>query len=188
MLMADSTDETIAALVQQGDAEQFGVLMERYQGKLMRYGRKFLKESEDVKDIVQDVFIQSYKNIQSFDTKQRFSPWIYRIAHNAFVNELRRKSRRPFGIPDFDTLLAHSVYEDPAEAERERADMKKLVERGLEELRPGEREILVLFYLEELSYKEIADVLSIPMGTVSVRLSRAKKALRKVYESLNLSV
>lgn len=182
------TDEAVALLVQRGDAEQFGVLMERYQGKLMRYGRKFLSNGEDVKDIVQEVFLQSYKNIKSFDAKQRFSPWIYRIAHNAFVNELRRKSRRPFAVPDFDLLLAHSVYEDPAEAEREREDMKKMVERGLEELRPGEREILVLYYLEELSYKEIAEVLALPMGTVSVRLSRAKKALREAYDRLNISV
>lgn len=184
---AESTDEAIAARVQKGDAEQFGILMERYQDKLMRYGRRFLADREDVTDIVHDVFMQSYKNIQSFDLSQRFSPWIYRIAHNAFVNELRRKSHRPFALPDFDTFVGYVPYDDPAEGERERADMKRVIERGLDRLRSGEREILVLFYLEELSYKEIADVLQIPLGTVGVRVSRAKAALRKAYSDLNLT-
>lgn len=184
----ERSDEAVAVLVQNGDAESFGILMERYEEKLLRYGRKFLSDREDVKDIVHDVFLQSYKNLKSFDAKQRFSPWIYRIAHNAFVNELRRKSRRPFALPDFDSLLSYAVYEDPAEAERERADMRQMAEQGLSMLKASEREILILFYMEELSYKEIAEVLKMPMGTVSVRLSRAKKALRAAYDSLNISV
>ena len=184
---AGTTDEAIVARVQQGDAEQFGVLMERYQNKLMRYGRRFLADREDVTDIVHDVFMQSYKNIQSFDSAQRFSPWIYRIAHNAFVNEIRRKSHRPFTLLDFDTLVGYVPYDDPVEGERERADMKRVIERGLQTLRPRDREILVLFYLEELSYKEIAEVLKIPLGTVGVRVSRAKVALRTAYTDLKLT-
>ena len=78
--MAEMTDEEIALRVQRGDADAYGTLIERYQAKLMRYARKFLVDSEDATDIVQDIFIKTYENIQSFDATRRFSPWIYRIA------------------------------------------------------------------------------------------------------------
>lgn len=187
MEMEDITDEALAARVQKGDAEQFGILMERYQEKLMRYGRRFLSDREEVTDIVHDVFMKSYQNIQSFNTSQRFSPWIYRIAHNAFVNELRRKSTHPFTLPEFDTLLAYVPSQDNSEGEREREEMRGMVERGLRSLRPSEREVLVLYYLEDFSYKEIADVLHVPIGSVGVRISRAKAALKKAYTKLNIT-
>ncbi len=187
MVPAPETDEEIAALVQRGDVERFGVLMERYESKLRRYGSTFLSREEDIGDIVQDVFVKAYENIQEFRTSDRFSPWIYRIAHNAFANELRRRSRRAVFLPDFDTLLAHAPAKEAADDESERAALARLVERGLAEVAPSFREVLVLYYLEELSYKEIADVLHVPVNTVGVRLQRAKKALRQAYQSLNIT-
>ena len=111
------TDEEVALRVQRGDKEAFGMLVERYEKKLLRYGRKFLSEQEDVVDIVQDIFVSVYQNIRSFDTTQKFSSWAYRVAHNAFVNGLRKNSRNPLTLFDFDTLISHTVYEDPAQVE-----------------------------------------------------------------------
>ena len=183
----DLTDEQLAVLVQGGDKEKFGLLMARYESKLFRYGRKFLSNPDNIEDVVQEVFIKTYQNIKSFDASQRFSPWIYRIAHNTFVNALRKNSRGPLYIFDFDTLISHPVYEDPAVFEREQAEIKKMIDKGLEELSSNYREILILYYLEEQSYKEIADILHIPIGTVGIRLKRAKDALKKVYDKLGLS-
>jgi len=105
--MANETDEAIAILVQNGESEAFGMLVERYEEKLMRYARKFLRDPDDAKDIVQEVFIKAYENIQSFDASRRFSPWIYRIAHNEFVNGIKKRARGPiFGI-DFDLVFPH---------------------------------------------------------------------------------
>src|SRR6185369_748076 len=104
----------------------FGLLVERYEGKLLRYGRKFINSQEDIEDIVQDVFISAYQNIQSFDSSLRFSPWIYRIAHNAFVNALKAKDRRPLFV-DFDALISHPVYDDPVESIREQEEMRKVL-------------------------------------------------------------
>ena len=172
------SDETIARRVQAGDTEIFGILVDRYEAKLLRYGRKFLARQEDIQDIVQDVFVSTYQNMQGFDARARFSPWIYRIAHNAFVNGLRKKERSPLITIDFDTLVSHTVYKDPAESEREQKDMRAMIDKGLEKLSPKYREVLVLHYFEEMSYKDIADVLQVPQGTVGVRLKRAKEALR----------
>ncbi len=179
----DITDEDAAALVQRGDTHAFGILVDRYEPKLKRYGQRFLARSEDIEDIVQDAFERVYANIQGFDASLRFSPWIYRIAHNAFVNALRER-RRIVDTLDFDTLLAHAVYEDPAPEERDRADMRALIERGLAGLSPKYREVLILHYLEDHSYKDIADILEVPMGTVSIRLKRAKEALKATLPPL----
>ncbi len=181
------TDEELAGAVQAGNADMFGPLVERYQDKLLRYGRKFLSTPEDIEDIVQDVFVSAYQNIQSFDTAQRFSPWIYRIAHNAFVNGLRRKSRNPLVYVDFDTFLAHAVYDDPAPREREQKEIQVMLEKSLDKLDYKYREVLILYYLEEMPYKDIADILQVPQGTVGVRLKRAKEALRKEFDKLGTS-
>lgn len=175
-------DEVCARHVQQGDADAFGVLVERYEGKLLRYGKKFLSRQEDIEDIVQDAFVSAYQNIRSFDTTQRFSPWMYRIAHNAFVNSLRKGERGPRFI-DFDTLVSHPVYEDPSIAERERADMRIQIDRGLGRLAPKYREVLALHYFEDMAYKDIAEVLQVPVGTVGIRLKRAKEALKQVLDT-----
>lgn len=178
-------DESLAARVQAGETELFGLILERYETKLSRYGRKFLSDPEDMKDLVQDIFLRSYERIQSFDPSLSFSSWVYRIAHNTFANYLRKKSRTPLVFVDFDTFLAHPVYEDPHEREQELAELEQMMQEALGKLSSKYREVLVLYYSEELSYKEIADVLEIPPGTVGVRVKRAREALQRAYKELH---
>lgn len=172
------TDEEIAIRVQRGDIDAFGELVDRYEKKLHRYGTKFIARADDITDVVQDVFISVYRSIQGFDASLRFSPWIYRIAHNAFANHLRKNQHGPVDI-DFDTFLAHHVVDESAETERELKEIRAMIDTGLEKLSPKYREVLVLHYYEELSYKDMADVLQIPMGTMGIRMRRAKEALRE---------
>src|SRR5665213_1185946 len=179
---ADMTDEALAALVQGNNYEALGVLMDRYQAKLLRYGRRFLAQDANITDVVQDVFVKAYENIQSFDSTRKFSPWIYRIAHNAFVSEIRRKSREPLVYLDIDTILAHPTYEfDPA-VDEERTQMQAMIEKGLDALTPAYKEVIILYYIEQQSYQEISDILQVPVGTVGVRLRRARKALKDYVE------
>jgi RNA polymerase sigma-70 factor (ECF subfamily) len=182
------TDEELVKLVTEGDTEKFGVLMERYQAKLFRYGRKFLVDSDNIEDVVQDVFIKAYKNINSFDTSQKFSPWIYRIAHNTYINAIKKNSLNPLYLFDFDTLISHTVVEDPIVKEREQLEIKKIIDKGLSNIEDKYREILVLYYIEEFSYKEIADILRIPISTVGVRIMRAKNVLKEKYKELNIEI
>lgn len=175
-------DEELAELVQRKNEQAFGVLMKRYQPKMLRYGRRFLSDRAPIEDVVQEVFIKTYENIQSYDATRPFSPWIYRIAHNQFVSALRAHSRLPFITVDLDLFPAHASYEiDPA-GDEEREQMRAFVDRGLESLSPIYREVLVLYYLEQLSYQEISDVLHVPVGTVGIRLRRAREALKRHVE------
>jgi RNA polymerase sigma-70 factor (ECF subfamily) len=185
--MADEnteTDEAIALKVQGGDGEAFGELLDRYQAKLSRYARKFLLDPDDAKDIVQDIFIKSYQNIQSFDASRRFSPWIYRIAHNEFVNALKKRaSRRTVFTIDFDTLFPHLAATDTADSSALERDTRATLERYLDKISPKYREPLVLYYLEGMDYKEISEILQIPVSTVGVRLARGRTALQKAAGS-----
>ena len=173
------TDEELVSHIQTGDIELFGQIMDRYTDKLSRYGRRFLASSDHIEDIVQDVFIKSYQNIQSFDTTRKFSSWIYRIAHNAFVNALRDRAKEPVTLFDFDTLLSHTAYENPVEQRKEDDEMRVLVQKGIETLAPIYREAVTLYYFEEMDYQQISDILEIPIGTVGIRLSRAKALVKK---------
>ena len=180
-MIEEQSDEALALRAQAGDADSFGTLVERFEPKLLRYGRKFLSGREDIQDIVQDIFIHAYQNIRSFDAHRRFSPWIYRIAHNTFVNALRKNSRNPvrfFGF-EFDTFVPHPSHEAVREPEAEQKEMRELIEKGLAKISPAYSEILILYYLEEMDYSQIADVLRIPPGTVGVRLARARAAMKK---------
>jgi RNA polymerase sigma-70 factor, ECF subfamily len=181
-MMNDTTDEHIANLVQTGDADAFGMLIERYEAKLKRYARKFLNYQEDIEDLIQDVFIKSYTNIQSFDSKQRFSPWIYRIAHNTFVNELKRKKRGSFILFDTDTILPYLPAKETTDGELLDAELRSELDTLLNEIPPKYREVLVLHYLEELSYQEISDILQIPVTTVGVRMNRGRAKLKVCFE------
>ena len=181
--MEDISDEALAARVQSGDEAAFAALMERYTGKLLRYGRRFLSGDPALGDTVQDIFVAVYQNIKDFDAARKFSPWIYRIAHNAFVDVLRQKSKEPLYVMDLDTVVPHAAYEDPSAREKEFEEIRVLLEKGLATLPSAYREIIDLYYFEQFSYKDIADVLHIPIGTVGIRLSRAKRALKKQFSS-----
>lgn len=176
------TDEEIAAQVQRGDTQSFGLLVERYEPKLLRYGRKFLWNGRDVEDLVQDVFIKAYSNIQSFNAAMRFSPWLYRIAHNEFVNALKRNKKLPLFVFDFDTIFPNLFATETADQNATEREMKDMLDRCIGELDPKYREPMVLHYFEDISYQEIADILRIPISTVGVRISRAKTILRTIVQ------
>jgi len=179
--MSELSDEQIASAVQAGDSEAFGILIERYEAKLKRYARKFLNYQDEIEDLVQDVFIKSYTHIQSFDTSQRFSPWLYRVAHNTFVNELKRKQRAGFIFFDADTILPYLQAQETADEEALSTELRGELDSLLIELPDKYKEVVILYYFEELSYQEISEVLQIPVTTVGVRMNRGRTKLRACY-------
>ncbi len=156
-----------------GQVQAFAELVRRYQQKLLRYGQRFLPVPEDAEDAVQDTLMKAYQNIGGFRSGQRFSPWIYRIAHNTFISIIRSKKREPVPFFDADTLFPHPIAEDVSDQSADIAMVRQQLDRGLAKLDAKYREILILRFDQDLSYAEIADILHVPMGTVSVRLKRA---------------
>ncbi len=184
MTTPERSDEDIAKQVQEGDIEAFRVLVERYEPKMTRYAKRFFFEGDDGKDLVQEVFIKAYVNIKSFDASRRFSPWVYRIAHNEFVNGIkkRQKDRENISIFDFDVLFPHLAAKDTTDESMSRDEMKKMLDASLNTIGQKYKEPLVLYYFEDMDYREIADILHIPVSTVGVRLQRGRAMLKKVVK------
>ena len=174
------TDEEIAQMVQSGQIEPFEILIKRYEEKMKRYARKFLFGYEDAEDLAQEVFLKSYINIKSFDVSKKFSPWLYRIAHNEFINAIKKKGREPLSFFNSDVLFPQLVSKEKADGEINKRELRQRLDRCLNELSSKYREPLVLYYFEELSYKEIADVLRVPIATVGIRLQRGKKIMKSL--------
>lgn len=178
-----ATDEEIVILVQKGDKDAYGHIISRFEPKIKRYAYRFFRDKEDITDTVQDVFIKAYINLQSFDTKMKFNPWIYRIAHNEFVNKIAWKSIRKFVPIDSDELipLAISAKEDVMR-DALQEDEKRLMEKHLSQLDDKYKTPIILFYYDQLSYEEISDILQIPPNTVGVRIKRGKDKLKNIIQ------
>lgn len=172
-------DEEIVVRIIQGDKELIGELIDRYENKLTRYVRRFTQESEDVSDIIQIVFTKAYMNLQSFDVTRSFNSWIYRIAHNESVTHLKKRSGNKITFIDFDTFLPYFFAKETSDDRTRARENKEALDGSLSAISPKYREVLVLYYYDELSYQEIADILRIPTATVGVRIKRGKDALQK---------
>ncbi|MFA6588135.1 MAG: RNA polymerase sigma factor [Patescibacteria group bacterium] len=175
----EKTDEQVVKEILAGRLDDFGILVQRYEEKLKRYGWRFLSSPEGIEDIVQEVFISVYKNLKSFDLDKRFSPWIYRIAHNAYINALKKRSRDPLPFFDPDVLFPHPITPERPDRDLEKKEVRELLDKSLNMLPPKYREPLILFYLQELDYANIAEILHLPISTVGVRISRGRKMLQK---------
>ena len=181
--ISQQTDEIIANLVQAGKVDCFGILIERYEEKIKRYARKFLADHEDINDTLQDIFLKAYENIESFDRKRKFSTWLYRIAHNELVNTLKKK-KKSLPLFDLDVFLPFSLHDRTLEENIDKKEIGQIIDKCLDKLAPKYREPVILYYFENLSYQEIADVLEIPLSTVGIRIKRAKEKMKKICEEL----
>lgn len=172
------TDEELINLIQKGKQEKFGLVIDRYEKKLFFYLKNLINQSgEDVEDLLQEVFVSVYVNIQSFDTQKKFSSWIYRIAHNNAVDYFKSKKRLRSESLDFkeDYFDNNQKLAEDLEIETER---NLLIKKYINELDIKYKESILLFYYENRSYEEISDILHIPPSQVGVLLFRAKKLLK----------
>jgi RNA polymerase sigma-70 factor, ECF subfamily len=174
------------------DKEQFGVLIERYEVKLRRYIRRLgVRNDEDQLDVLQDIFVKVYRNLNAFDTSLSFSSWIYRIAHNEAISWYRKQKVRPEGhlLSDGEEVLPliHSA-EEGAEVLFDQAINAGVVNQAMAELPDRYREVLILRYFEHKEYDEISDILRIPIGSVGTLLHRGKQRLASVLNTKSLRI
>lgn len=165
------------------EVDFFSCLYERYEEKLMRYIKRIaFATDEEAADILQEAFIKIWKNLNAFDQSLKLSSWIYRIVHNEAITFLRQK--KSFGkdhtAPWNDDLYAQLPDDTDTDHAEELENRDQLTHRVLAQLPQVYREILILRFLENLSYEDISDILKIPEGTVAIRLNRAKKHFREL--------
>ncbi len=184
-LKEESQDAKDRRLVQMSleNSENFKLLVSEYQNKFTQYiRRRTVASREDAEDLLQDIFIKIYLNLNGFDTSLKFSSWAYRIAHNEIISWYRKKKIRPqINFEDYEEENFINYFRDETNTEKEfdRKIIKEHIKEAVEKLDEKYREIIVLRFLEEKDYEEISDILQIPLGTVSTLIYRGKKELQK---------
>ena len=183
------SDEEIVRLTLE-DKDNFLYLIKRYEGKLSRYINRIAGLSkEDIEDILQEVFIKTYQNINSFDKDLKFSSWIYRITHNEVIDNYRKKQSRPQMITYDNELILNNIISDlDISRELDQKYLRANISQLLGSLDLKYREVLVLKFLEEKEYKEISDILKKPMGTVATLINRAKKQFLEKLEEQDIKL
>lgn len=169
------TDEELVSKIVSGETNKFELLIVRYQQKLARYIKKLTNRPDDVEDVLQEVFIKTYKNLRQFNPRLTFSSWIYRIAHNESINLI--KSSWVQKITSIEPLFFLG-QEDKTEAEIDRKQLQKQIKNCLNQLEVKYKEPLILYFFEDKSYEEISDILRIPIKTVGVLIYRGKLKLK----------
>jgi len=186
-ILADLTDEEVA---KRSSRERFlfSIIVTRYQEKLSRYIRRLgVFQKEEIEDILQDVFIKVYKNLQEFDASLSFSSWVYRITHNETMTFFRKKSLRPYGhyVEDSEKVFSSLGSEINIEKELDTKINSEKLAAILPKISKKYRDAIILRYFEEKTYQEISDILRIPTGSVATLIHRAKKALQKKLKHLD---
>jgi RNA polymerase sigma-70 factor (ECF subfamily) len=186
------SDEELLARFQGGETEMFGALVRRYERELYGYLRRYLGNADLAEDVFQNTFLQVYIKVGQYQPGRPVRPWLYTIATHQAVDALRRGGRRPAlsleqagepgGDGEANGLAAALEGRDPgpfeAAAEIERGE---LVRAAVERLPDFLRQVLLLAYFQGLKYREIADVLDIPVGTVKSRLHAALVKLQEAW-------
>lgn len=186
------TDEQILVAFLDGDDQAFGILVERHHQELFQFVARFVRNAAAAEDAVQEAFIQAHRSARSFDASRRFRPWLYTIAANKARDYLRGRARRrevPLSIPSASDASEDVSYLDflsddaTAAGEVMEGDERRDAVRAIvSEMPDNLREILVLGYYQRLPYKEIAEVLAIPLGTVKSRLHAAVSCFATAYK------
>ena len=180
------TREQEAAIVRKvlgGDANAFETLVLEYEKNVYNIALRMTGNSEDAADMTQEAFVKAYNSLQSFRGDSKFSVWLYRIVSNVCLDFLRSKNRRPtvsLSVEDDDGEDAQLDVADESQSPELLLDRKLTrdsVRRGLDSLPPDYRQILLLREIQGLSYDEIAQALSLEVGTVKSRIFRARKRL-----------
>ena len=184
-------DQVLVERVQRGDKQAFGLLVVKYQRKLMRLLSRMIRDPAEVEDVAQEAFIKAYRALPGFRGESAFYTWLYRIGINTAKNFLAGQGRRAPTTTEFDSEEAESFEEGDQLRDNntpERILMSKeignTVDAAMGDLPEDLRTAIMLREIEGLSYEEIAQIMDCPIGTVRSRIFRAREAIAARLEPL----
>lgn len=176
-------DAELVRLAQGGDERAFQALVVKYQRRIARHVARYVRRASDVEDVVQDAFIRAYRGLASFRGEASFYSWLYRIATNAAFSFLKKNASEVEADERSDEGFEPGVSDEQSPERILLArQIGDAVERAMARLHPELAEALVLFEVEGKSYKEIAQMLGTPIGTVRTRIFRAREFIARRLE------
>lgn len=169
------TDVELMKRIQKADMVAFNIFVDRYKNRLFTVINRMLDSREEAEEIVQETFLRVHQHSHTFDFRFAISTWVYTIALNLARNELRRKKRvKFFDIEDYKEKLSAPEKKTLGDPTKIMAMLKKAIKK----LPSKYKEAFILRDIDQLSYEEIAQILSVPLGTVKSRVNRARNLLR----------
>lgn len=184
-ILKTRTDLELVGSAVAGSDAGFEELVRRYQRPITSYVFRMLGDYESALDVTQEVFIKVFNSLDRYSSEYKFSTWLYRIAHNAAIDHMRRNSISPQSL---ETENADGAYElqiesslPSPEVEQERSEWRTEIEAVVKCLPAAYRDLIVLRHSQDLSYDEIASVTGLPLGTVKNRLFRAREMMREIF-------
>ncbi len=179
------TDGELIVSAMTGRSEGFEELVHRYQRPITGYVFRMLGDYEASLDVTQEVFIKVYNSLSKYSDEYKFSTWLYRIAHNAAIDHMRRNSMATQSIevenPDGTYQLQIESRNPSPEQDHERSEWRNEIDAVVRCLPATYRDLIILRHSRDLSYDEIAEVTNLPLGTVKNRLFRAREMMRTIF-------
>ena len=175
--------ELLVLRCKRGDAEGWRQLVRHWEKRLLYYLRRLLNDERDAWDVLQQTWIDVFRNLRTLENPRALRPWLYRIAYRKAISCRRAETADRTPASTAESTL-DDVPDPASEADDFAFETAEQVHHALDRLSLAHREVISLFFLEEMSIEEISAVLSVPAGTVKSRLHYAKLELRRLLESL----
>jgi len=189
--MTDADEQRLIERSKEGDRRAFDALVRMHEKRVYNLAYRLSGNYDEAGDITVEAFLRVYQAINNFRGDANFSTWLYRIVTNVYLDRRKRqKNRQTLSLEEYVELEESQVtrqIEDPSPGPEELVEAQQrqeLLQKAIESLPEYQRAMIVLYHVDGLSYEEIAEVLSLPIGTVKSRLNRARLALREKLEPI----
>ncbi len=180
--MASVTDDDLVRMYAGGDVEAFDVLFDRYYGPVYNFARTMLRESGEAEEVLQETFLAVARSAANYTARGRFRPWLMRIVRNRCLNRLESRRIRRTGAnagPDPDTVASDTQAPPETATANER---QAVIRSAVDQLPERQREAIALYAFEQMTYREIAEVMQMPINTVKTLIHRARADLARALE------
>ncbi|MGB5314539.1 MAG: RNA polymerase sigma factor [Robiginitalea sp.] len=177
------SDSDLIREVLSGNTRSYTTLLNRYQHMVFTLAMRMLGNRELAEETTQDIFVKSYKSLPSFRGDSKFSTWLYRIAYRSILDVSAREMRTPRRIDDYSEIHSHNHPSDSTWETIMIMERRAHIIKALEQLSPRDNSVLSLYYLQELSIHEIAEVTDLSKSVVKVSLFRARERFKAILES-----
>src|SRR5215469_3695825 len=182
----EQDDLLLVAASKNGDQEAFAQLVQRYQRRVFNLIYRMLQQYEEATEITQETFLAAWQGLSSFRGDARFPTWLYRIAYNCSIKqlELRKRDRALQVALEAERTLENASDEQRENAELDARDRQRLIQEHLSQLPTKYRIVLILRHLQDMTYEEMAEILTMPIGTIKTHLFRARNLLKERIQSI----